>query len=390
MGSIGAWMQATALGWLVLGLTDSRFALGLTSAASTAPILFLSIFAGVLADRVNIRRLLAGAQLASAGVAIVLAVLTTTGVVEFWHVLVLAALAGAAGALASPAFQAVVSTIVDREAIGSAVALNSAQFNLSRVLGPTVAGFIIAAGSLALAFWANAIGLLIVAALILSLPISRASSAARVEASMWANLVDGVRYVRAERSIALLVLLAAIPALFILNYLVLMPVFARDVLKIGAPGLGLLNASLGVGALTGALLVAVTRPGGGSGRLILLGLGSASIALIVFGLSTWLPVSCIALAALGGSQVAYYATTNTLIQILVSPRLRGRVLSLYILTSLGVIPFGNLVAGAVAERFGAPLALAGGGTATLIILAIVAVSFPGLRTLRPVQRTDDR
>jgi len=388
VGSIGNWMQATALGWLVLGLTDSRFALGLTSAASTAPILFLSIFAGVLADRVDIRRLLAGAQLASAGVAIVLAILTTTGVVEFWHVLVLAALAGAAGALASPAFQAVVSTIVDREAIGSAVALNSAQFNLSRVLGPTVAGFIIAAGSLALAFWANAIGLLIVAALILSLPIKRASSAARVEASMWANLVDGVRYVRAERAIALLVLLAAIPALFILNYLVLMPVFARDVLAIGAPGLGLLNASLGVGALTGALLVAVTRPGGGSGRLMLLGLGSASIALIVFGLSTWLPVSCLALAALGGSQVAYYATTNTLIQILVSPRLRGRVLSLYILTSLGVIPFGNLVAGAVAERFGAPLALAGGGTATLIILAIVAVSFPALRSLQPVQRTD--
>jgi MFS family permease len=196
--------------------------------------------------------------------------------------------------------------------------------------------------------------------------------------------------VRAERSIALLVLLAAIPALFILNYLVLMPVFARDVLAIGAPGLGLLNASLGVGALTGALLVAVTRPGGGSGRLMLLGLGSASIALIVFGLSTWLPVSCIALAALGGSQVAYYATTNTLIQVLVSPRLRGRVLSLYILTSLGVIPFGNIVAGAVAERFGAPLALAGGGTTTLIILAIVAVRFPALRTLRPIQRTDER
>jgi MFS family permease len=390
VGSIGSWMQGTALGWLVLGLTDSRFALGLTSAASTAPILFLSIFAGVLADRVDVRRLLAGAQIASAAVAIVLAILTTTGVVAFWHVLVLAALAGAAGALASPAFQAVVSTIVDRQAIGSAVALNSAQFNLSRVLGPTVAGLVIAAGSLALAFWANAIGLLIVAALILSLPISRASSAARVEASIWANLVDGVRYVRAERSIALLVLLAAIPALFILNYLVLMPVFARDVLQIGAPGLGLLNASLGVGALTGALLVAVTRPAGGSGRLMLLGLGSASVALIVFGLSTWLPISCLALAALGGSQVAYYATTNTLIQVLVSPRLRGRVLSLYILTSLGVIPFGNLVAGAVAERFGAPLALAGGGTATLVILAIVAVSFPALRTLRPIQPARDR
>lgn len=375
-------MQATAQGWLVLGLTDSQFALGATSAAATAPILVLSIFAGVLADRVDLRKLLAATQLAAAGIAAVLAILTTTGVVAFWHVLVLAALSGAAGALATPAFQAVVSTIVDRSAIGSAIALNSAQFNLSRVLGPTVAGVVIAAGSLAFAFWANAIGLVIVAILILTLPISRASTVARVEASMWANLIDGVRYVRAERTIALLVLLAAIPALFILNYLVLMPVFARDVLRIGAPGLGLLNASLGIGALSGALFVAVLRPGGGSGRLMLLGLGSASVGLIVFGLSTWLPLSCVALAALGASQVAYYATTNTLIQVLVSPRLRGRVLSLYILTSLGVIPFGNLLAGAVAERFGAPLALAGGGTATLIILAIVAANFPVLRKLR--------
>jgi len=378
-------MQATAQGWLVLSLTDSNIALGATSAAATAPILLFSILAGVLADRVDLRRLLAASQLAAAGVAAVLAILTMTGVVAFWHVLVLAFLAGSAGALATPAFQAVVSTIVDRSAIGSAIALNSAQFNLSRVLGPTVAGFAIAAGSLVLAFWANAIGLVIVAILILILPIGRASSAARVEASIWANLIDGVRYVRAERTIAILVLLAAIPALFILNYLVLMPVFARDILRIGAPGLGLLNASLGVGALSGALLVAILRPSGGSGRLMMIGMGSASVGLIVFGLSTWLPLSCVALAALGASQVAYYATTNTLIQVLVSPRLRGRVLSLYILTSLGVIPFGNLLAGAIAERFGPSLALAGGGTATLVILVIVAINFPVLRGLRPEQ-----
>ena len=383
-------MQATAQGWLVLTLTNSRFALGATSAAATAPILLLSIFAGVLADRVDLRRLLAVTQLAAAGIAAVLALLTMTGVVEFWHVLVLAALSGSAGALATPAFQAVVSTIVDRRAIGSAIALNSAQFNLSRILGPTVAGFVIAAGSLVAAFWANAIGLVIVAILILTLPIRRLSSTARVEASMWANLLDGVRYVRAERTIAILVLLAAVPALFILNYLVLMPVFARDILQIGAPGLGLLNASLGVGALSGALIVAILRPSGGSGRLMMVGLACASVGLIVFGLSTWLPLSCVALAALGGSQVAYYATTNTLIQVLVSPRLRGRVLSLYIMTSLGVIPFGNLLAGAIAESFGPPLALAGGGTATLIILAVVAINFPVLRGLRPQNEPSQR
>ena len=208
IGSIGNWMQAAAQGWLVLGLTDSRFALGATSAAATAPILLLSIFAGALADRVDLRRLLVATQLAGAGIAALLAILTSTGVVTFWHVLVLAALAGSFGALASPAFQAVVSTVVDRSAIGNAVALNSAQFNLSRVLGPSIAGLVIAAGSLAFAFWANAVGLVIVAILISRLSIGRASSAARVEASMWANVLDGIRYIRAERTIALLVLLA--------------------------------------------------------------------------------------------------------------------------------------------------------------------------------------
>lgn len=376
-------MQATAQGWLVLGLTDSRFALGLTSAAATAPILVLSVLAGALADRIDLRILLATTQLAAAAVAAVLAVLTLLGVVQFWQVVLLAFVSGAAGALATPAFQAVVSTVVDRSAIGNAIALNSAQFNLSRVLGPTVAGIVIAAGSLALAFVGNAVALVVVAAVIAGLPIGRASNAARVEASLWANMLDGIRYVRTERTIALLVLLAAIPALFILNYLVLMPVFARDVLAIGAPGLGLLNASLGVGALSGALLVAVLRPGGGGGRLMLLGLAAASVGLVVFGLSTWLPLSIVALAVLGGSQVAYYATTNTLIQVLVAPRLRGRVLSLYVLTSLGVIPFGNLLAGAIAEEFGAPLALAGGGTATLVILVAVAVAYPELRRVRP-------
>jgi MFS family permease len=242
---------------------------------------------------------------------------------------------------------------------------------------------VIAAGSLALAFFANAIGLVDRRAGHAQAADPSGVERRRVEASMWANLLDGIRYVRAERTIAILVLLAAVPALFILNYLVLMPVFARDILGIGAPGLGLLNASLGIGALSGAIFVAVTRPGGGSGRLAIAGLGTASIGLIVFGLSTSLPLSCIALAVLGGSQVAYYATTNTLIQVLVSPRLRGRVLSLYVMTSLGVIPFGNLIAGAVAERFGAPLALAGGGTVTLIILAGVAIGFPALRQARP-------
>jgi MFS family permease len=382
IGTLGSWMQTTAQGWLVLDLTNSPALLGVTSAVQSAPTLVLSLLAGVLADRVDLRRLLVATQSMGAILAGVLAVLTTTGNVQFGHVVVIAGLAGAAQAFGMPAFQAVVSTIVERPAIGNAIALNSAQFNLGRIVGPAVAGVAIAAGGLAVAFWANALSFVVVAVVIALLPIPSPAALIRVEASLWSNLVDGIDYLRREPVIRGLVLLAAVPAVFVLNYLVLMPVYARDVLAIGPSGLGILTAAVGVGALTGALSVAVLRPSGGSGALLLVGLSVASSALAVFAVSRWLPLSVVALAVLGGAQVAYYATTNTLIQILVPARLRGRVMSLYILTSLGVIPFGNLLAGLVAERFGPTAALAGGGFLTLLAVLAVAAAFPDLRRLR--------
>jgi MFS family permease len=382
IGTLGGWMQTTAQGWLVLELTDSPALLGITSAVQSAPVLFLSMIAGVLADRVDLRRLLVGTQVSGALLAAALAVVTSTGVVQLWHVIVIAGLAGSAQAFGMPAYQAVVSTIVDRSAIGNAIALNSAQFNLGRIVGPSVAGIAIAVGGLAIAFWANAASFVVVAAVIALLPIPSPSALTRVEASLWSNLIDGIDYLRRTPIIRVLVLLAAVPALFVLNYLVLMPVYARDILGIGAPGLGMLTAAVGVGALGGALSVAVLRPSGGSGMLVLAGLTVSSTALIAFAVSRWLPGSLLALAVLGAAQVAYYATTNTLIQVLVPARLRGRVMSLYILTSLGVIPIGNLLAGLVAQRFGATVALAGGGALTLLAVVGVVIAMPGLRTLR--------
>ena len=384
IGNIGAWMGTTAQGWLVLGLTDSPAALGVTSAAGSAPVLFLSLLAGVLADRIDRRLIMVGTQAAGALFAAVLATLTMSGTVEYWHVLVLAVLAGSATALAMPTFQAIVSTLVPNGAIGNAVALNSAQFNLSRILGPVAAGVAIAAGGQSLAFWVNAIALSLVALVLWRLPLATASAAAtRAEASMWSNLLDGLRYVRADPTVLVLLVLAAVPGLLMLNYLPMLPVYARDILDIGAGGLGLLTASIGVGALAGALGVAVLRPGGGSGRLVVAGLIVASGALITFALSTWLPLSMLALAVLGGAQVAYYATTNTLLQVIVPPRLRGRVMSLYILTSWGAIPIGNLLAGILAERFGAPAALAWGGAITLIVAVVVGLTYHPLRRARP-------
>jgi MFS family permease len=382
IATVGSFMQATAQGWLVLELTNSPALLGLAGAIAGLPILFLAIFAGVLADRLDRRRLLVATNGASALFALTLAVLTTFGLVEYWHVLVLAFLTGLALTIQMPASQAVVSTIVDRTSIGNAVALNSAQYNLTRIVAPALAGLFIAAGSLELGFWVNAVALMLVAVLIAGLSIPSPRTADRVQAALWLDLQDGVRFVTANRVLAIIVLLPAVPALFVLNYITFIPLYARDILATGAAGLGFLTGAIGVGALVGALSLATMRPSGGSGRLMLGGLGIVGVALATFALSRSLPLSMLALAVMGTCQVAYYSTTNTLIQVLVPARLRGRVLSLYLLTSIGLIPIANLIGGALAEAFGVDVVLAAGGLITLAVVLTVLVLEPRIGRLR--------
>jgi MFS family permease len=344
--------------------------------------LFLAAVAGVLADRLDRRRLLVATNLAGALFAGILALLTTLGAVQYWEVLVLALLNGVALTVQMPTNQAVVSTIVDRTSIGNAVALNSAQYNLARILAPAAAGLTIAAGGLAIGFWVNAVALLLVALLVSGLAIPGPRVLDRVQSALWRDLSDGLRYVAANRILAIVVVLPAMPALFVLNYLTFIPVYARDILATGPIGLGLLTGSIGIGALVGALSLATLRPSGGSGRLMLAGLGVVAIGLTVFALSRWLPLSMLALAAMGGFQVAYYSTTNTLIQVLSPARLRGRILSLYVLTSIGLIPIANLVGGTIAERAGVPVVLAAGGAVTLVAVLVTAAFEPRIAGLR--------
>lgn len=381
-GTVAAFMLQTAQGWLVLVLTNSPALLGLAGAVAGVPALVLAVFAGVVADRVDRRRLLIATNSGSAVLGLILAVLTTLGVVQYWHVLVLAFLMGVTFAFQMPASQALVSSIVDRSAIGNAVALNSAQYNLLRILAPGVAGLFIAAGSLALGFWVYVIALVVVVVLLYGLHVPETRSQVRVQTALWLDLKDGLRYVMADRVLGILVLLPAVPALLVLNYLTFIPVYARDILATGPAGLGLLTGGIGVGALAGALTLASRRPSGGSGRLVLGALGIVGVALMVFALSRSLPVSMLALAFMGMFQVAYYSTTNTLIQILVPPRLRGRVLSLYFLTSIGVIPIANIVGGAIAESLGVEVVLAAGGLLTVLIVVAVALLEPRVGRLR--------
>lgn len=380
--TIGGFMQQTALGWLVLEKTNSPALLGLAGAVTGIPTLFLSAFAGVLADRIDRKRLLLATYTSSAIFAFVLAALTSTGLIAYWHILVLAFLAGLAFTVQMPAAQAVVSTIVPRRSLGNAIALNAAQYNFLRILAPAIAGIFIAAGSLALGFWVNAVAFVLVAVIIGRLEIPRDHLTDRVQAAMWRDLRDGMRFVASNRLLLTLVLLPSVPALLILNYITFIPVYARDILQIGPQGLGLLSAAIGVGASIGAISLATLRPSGGSGRLVLGALGILGSGLIVFALSRSTPLSMAALVVIGMMQPLYYATTNTLIQILAPARLRGRVLSLYTLTSIGLIPVANLAGGWIAEHVGVEVLLAAGGTIAIAIVILVALLEPGFVRLR--------
>ncbi len=382
VSTVGGFMQATSQGWLVLVLTNSPALLGLAGAAAGAPTLLIAVFAGVLADRLDRRRLLVATNLVGATCAASLAALTMTGAVQYWQIIVLALVAGVALTLQMPANQAVVSTIVDRTSIGNAVALNSAQYNLGRIMAPAVAGLLIAGGGIAIGFWVNAVAMAVVAVIMAGLAIPRPRELDRVQAALWGDLQDGIRHVASDRVLAILIALPAVPALFVLNYQTFIPVYAGDILDTGPIGLGLLTGSIGVGALIGAISLAALRPSGGSGRLLLGGLAAAGVALVVFAGSRFVPLSMVSLAVLGTCQVMYYSTTNTLIQVLAPARLRGRVLSLYVLTSIGLIPVANVVGGAIANEVGVPTVLAVGGLVTLAIVAAVALAEPRLARLQ--------
>jgi MFS family permease len=373
LASVGAFMQQTALGWLVLILTNSPALLGLATAAYWAPSLLLSAIAGVVADRVDRRRLLVTVNAAAAMVALVLALLTSLGLIEYWHVLLLSLLLGLTFTIQQPANQAVVSTLVPREALGSAIALNAAQFNFLRIIAPGIAGLFIAAGALDLGFWVNAVALGLVAALLAGIEIPSTRVADRAQAALWHDLRDGVRYVASNRALATIVLLPAVPALLVLNYNTFLPVYARDILGVGPAGIGLLTGAVGLGALAGSLSLAALRPSGGSGRLILGAMTIVGLSLTAFAVSRFLPLSMVALLLIGAFQVQFYSTTNVLIQVLVPARLRGRVLSLYLLTSIGLIPIASLAGGAIAEALGVEAVLAAGGALTVAIAVTVVV-----------------
>jgi MFS family permease len=357
---VGTWMQSIAQGWLVLELTDSPFYVGLVSALSSLPILLVSLPAGVFVDRVNKRRMVIITQALSLLQALVLAILIWTHHIALWQVAAIAVFLGTVNAVDIPARQAFLIELVGREDLGNAIALNSSVFNGARVVGPSIAGVVIGTVGLAWCYFLNALSYL---AVIWALIAMRLPPFRRPEhpGDAWAQFREGARFVRRDRRVLALVGMMAIISVFGFPYLVLMPVFARNVLKVGASGLGFMSASVGVGAVAAALGLAALGPRVRKGRILIWSGPTFGVALAAFALTPWFPLALPILALAGGAMILNNAVTNTLLQTITPDALRGRVMGFFAFVFLGMAPFGAFQAGWLAERIGVPATVVIGG-----------------------------
>ncbi|HET7692906.1 MAG TPA: MFS transporter [Gemmatimonadota bacterium] len=379
VSNIGAWMQIVAQGWLVLELTDSAFMLGLVGFAGSLPWLVLLLVGGVYADRLDRRRLLIRANLGMMACAAVLTALTWTGTVRIWHVFALSLASGSAIALAAPAFQAFLHDLVGRRDLQNAIALNSAQFNLSRIVGPSLAGLTLGAIGVAGCFGVNTLSYLgaIVALLLIRVP----SRPVPEPGPVWDSIVEGFRYVRARPRILALLSIAALISLLAMPYATLLPIVARDGLGLDASGLGWLFAVGGGGAVCGALSIAFGHLLPARGPWLLGCAIATGLATMTLGLAGTPVVAAAALVAIGFSATSAVALTNTLLQELVDDAMRGRVLSMFGLAFMGTFPVANLLAGTLAGLTSASVTLAMTGALLAIVVVGIAWTRPRLRAI---------
>jgi len=351
---VGTWMQSVAQGWLMHRLTDSAWMLGLLGFAQFLPVMLFSLPAGVVADRVDKRRLILTTQTCALIQATALAAIVSAGTVRPWMIIALALVFGTINAFDLPARQSFLIEMVGKEDLPNAIALNSAAFNSARVLGPALAGLIVATAGEGPCFWINAGSYLVVIAMLLRM--GRGSPAAEGAADGGATLAEGVRYTLGVPPIRNLLILLGVTAGLGFQYMVLLPVYARDLLGAGPRAYGLLVTAFGIGSLASAVRMTGRQDRWALRRNLLTGLITAGIGMAVFAWSRSLPLSFAMGVAAGFGLILYVASTNTLLQLTTENRLRGRVMSLYTLMFIGTAPIGAIASGWIAQRWGAPVA----------------------------------
>jgi MFS family permease len=372
ISQIGTWMQSVAQAWLVLELTQSPLQLGLVSTLQFTPILLLSPIGGVLSDRFAKRRVLLISQTAMQLQAFVLAALVWSGRIQYWHVAVLALIYGLGRAIDIPARQSYITDLVGRSDLANAVALNSVVMNGARIVGPAVAGLLIAAFGVALAFFLNGVSFVAVLVALAAIRTEgRPDGAGRI--GIMEGLLGALSYAATTPPVAFILGLMVVVSLMVLNFNVVVPLVARDVLNQGAHGFGLLMSALGAGAVAGAFGVALFRRGEPPLAFLVASGATLCAGLMALALVGHFALAAAVLALLGCSQILFTTSCNTTLQLTAPNALRGRVMGLYTVTFAGMTPFGSLLVGFVAEHQGVRAACAAGGAIGLLGVAVLVV-----------------
>jgi len=375
---VGTWMQSVAQSWLIYRLTGSAALLGLIGFAGQIPIFVLAPLGGVIADRLNRHRVLIATQGTMMVLAVILAALTLGGLVHQWHIFFLATLLGIANAFDIPTRQAFLAETVSRENMINAIALNSSLLNGARIVGPAIAGLVVAAFGEGWCFLLNAISYIAVIGALLMMDVSMAPHP-HAHVSAWESIVEGFAYSWNAKPVRALLLLLGLVSLMGMPYSVLMPIIAAGVLHGGPNAYGLLMSASGVGALAGAVLLTFRRHIRGLGRWVAISAVSFGISLIAFSFSRVLWLSALLLVPAGFFMMVEMAASNTLIQSMIPNRLRGRVMSVYSMMFMGMAPVGALVAGALAAPLGAAATVALGGAICTAGGVLFGVGLPRFR-----------
>jgi MFS family permease len=377
---MGTWMQIIGQGWLVYEISRSERALGVVGFASAIPALAITPWAGVILDRVSKRMVMVATQTCAMMLALALSALTFSGIVQVWHVVLMAACLGVVNAFDGPARQAFVVEMVGREDMPNAIAMNSITFNSARIVGPAFGGLLLVAVGAAWCFLLNGLSFLAVIAGLLTMRLPPHQSKP-TQLSPWQQLKSGVHYTVRTPELRALLLLALIFSVFGVSYSTILPAFVDKVLSQGADAFGTMNAFLGIGAVTAALIVARYGDRGQRGRWLAWAILGFPILLAIFALTRSYAVSLVLAVLLGIGFMTTFTLLNTLLQTRLADEMRGRVLALYTLTFFGFMPFGNLAIGALSEWWGISQAIVVSASLSFLLALIVLIKTPEIRRL---------
>jgi MFS family permease len=375
---VGSWMQSVAQAWLVYRLTGSALLLGLVGFADKVPVFALGLAGGLVADRFDRHRVVIATQSLMLLQALILGILAVSGAVQVWQIMALAVFGGIVNAFDLPARQSFIASMVAQDDLPNALALNSSIFNAARVIGPAIAGVVVAIIGEGPCFLLNAASYLAVIGCLLMMRFGTRPGRSEVTSTL-DYILQGIRFALANPPVRGLLLLIGLVSVCGMPYIVLMPIFAGEILGGGPRALGTLMGCTGVGAFVGAAALARRESVEGLGRVVALGAIGFGFSLVLFGLSKSFALSCAVLVMVGFSMITQAAATNLLLQSLCPDRLRGRVMSLYTMMFVGMAPFGSLLAGSLAHNIGTPATVAFGGILCAAAGMVFASRIPHMR-----------